>query len=425
MSLRNTALAFVALVISASAAFGQDYGFDQALGAASPKEPWRLDWGGELSTALILSGQGNAVSAAGGAGAAAWLRLSLPEQWQLYLRARDNASLSLCPLDDGPSELVNRWELRDAALRLLIRDAPFSFSIGRKGYTLGTGFALSGTGDGVELEIYGKALSAKAFGFYAGLISPEYSRYAMFLPDDALGTKRYFGGYSAFASLGNHEIGALGLYQGYFGSREEEYYTSWYSGAQGKGTLLGGEYSIEVFSQRGYSPLGGDRGGIRAYAARGSYSRAFDGAFSPRIGLAYSFASGDEDRMSAQGPGGNQAGFDEAFQAFGDPDTGIVLRPYFSNLHMASVGIGATAGRLAIGFNYLYFAKHKKESPINTADATLPYHDLGHELNASLVWSPFLDLGLTLGAGVFFPGGAFASGGGPRYAAIAGLSFTF
>lgn len=425
MSLRRIGLSVIALISCASAASSQDYGFAYALDAPSSKEPWRLDWGGELSTALILSGREDAFSLAGGAGAAAWLRLSLPEQWQLYIRAKDNASVRLDLLDDGSFDAVNRWELSDATLRLLIRDAPFSLSIGRKSYTLGTGLALSGNGDGIELEIYGKSLTAKAFGFYAGMIAPESSRYAMFLPDDALGTKRYFGGYSASTFLREHTIGLLGLYQGYFGSREEEYYTSWYGGAQGKGPLFGGEYLVELVAQRGYSPLGAGRGGIRAYAARGSYSRVFDGATDPRIRLGYSFASGDEDRMSAQGPGGNQAGYDEAFQAFGDPDTGIVLRPYFSNLHVALAGFGATWGRLAFGLNYLYLAKHKKESPINAADATLPYHDLGHELNASLMWSPFLDLSVTFGAGVFLPGRAFASGRAPRYAAIAGLSLAF
>lgn len=425
MSLFRIGFSIIALSLCASAAFSQDYGFEYALDSPSQKEPWLLDWGGELSSALILSGQELAASLAGGAGAMAWLKLSLPEQWQLYLRAKDNASVRLYPLEDGSFSATNRWELSDATLRLLIRNAPFSLSIGRKRYTLGTGLALSGHGDGVELEIYGKSLTAKAFGFYTGLISPESSRYAMFLPDDALGTKRYFGGYSASTYLREHTVGFLGLYQGYFGSREEEYYTSWYGGAQGKGPLLGGEYLVEMISQRGYSPLGADRGDIRAYAGRISYSRAFDGVSGPHIRLGYAFASGDEDRISAQGPGGNQSGFDEAFQAFGDPDTGIVLRPYFSNLHVAQAGFGASRGRLAIGFNYLYFAKHKKESPINTADATLPNHDLGHELNASLTWSPFLDLSLTLGAGVFLPGRAFASGGAPRYAAIAGFSLVF
>ncbi len=425
MSLRRSALALCALCLYAAACFAQELELDDAFPGAGAKEPWLLDWGGELSGAALLDGQGLGAAVAAGAGAKLWLRLSLPEQWQLYLRARDSASAQLVPIGDILSSLSNRWEVSDAYLQLLVRDAPFTFALGRKSYALGTGLALSGPGDGLEVELYGKALSIKAFGYYTGLISPDFSSYAMFLPDDALGTKRYIGAYSASGSLKGHELSLLGLYQGYFGSRPEEYYTSWYSGLQAKGLLLGGDYAVEGYAERGYSPLGAGRGDIRAYAARAVYARSFEGAAMPRLSLGYAFASGDEDRISGQGPAGNQAGFDQAFQSFGNVDTGLVLRPYFSNLHMASAGAGATLGRVRAGLSYYYFAKHKKESPINTADAVLPFHDLGHELDLALSWSPFLDLSFLLGAGIFLPGKAFASGNELRYAASAGISLSF
>ncbi|HAE23538.1 MAG TPA: hypothetical protein DCG47_14655 [Spirochaetaceae bacterium] len=425
MRLRHKACAFIALCLAVTLGFGQEAELEDAFPGAGLKEPWLLDWGGELSAALLFEGQALAPALAAGAGAKLWLRLSLPEQWQLYIRARDNASLQLYPMADILSSLSNRWEISDAFLQLLVRDAPFTLAVGRKNYTLGTGLALSGAGDGLEVELFGKAFSAKAFGYYTGLISPEFSRYAMFLPDDALGTKRYIGSYSVSGSMKGHELSVLGLYQGYFGSRAEEYYTSWYSGLQAKGLLLGGDYLVEGYTERGYSPLGTGRGDIRAYAARAGYARSFLGALSPRLSLGYAFASGDEDRISGQGPAGNQAGFDEAFQSFGNVDTGLVLRLYFSNLHMASASAGATIKKINIGLNYYYFAKHKKESPINTADALLPFHDLGHELDAVLSWSPFLDLSFLLGGGLFLPGKAFSSGNELRYAASIGLSLSY
>jgi hypothetical protein len=42
-----------------------------------------------------------------------------------------------------------------------------------------------------------------------------------------------------------------------------------------------------------------------------------------------------------------------------------------------------------------------------------------------LSWSPFLDLSFLLGAGLFLPGKAFASGNDIRYAASIGLSLSF
>jgi hypothetical protein len=425
MRLSRIAFLFAAFCLAASLGFGQEADLDELFPAAKPKEPWLLDWGGELSSAILAEGQGLSPVIGGGAGAKLWFRLSLPEQWQLYMRARDNASAQLYPFEDFTSSLSNRWEVSDAFLQLLIRDAPFTLSVGRKNYTLGTGLALSGAGDGLELELFGKAFSAKAFGYYAGLISPDFSRYAMFLPDDALGTKRYIGAYSVATFIKGHELGLLGMYQGYFGSRAEEYYTSWYSGLQAKGLVFGGDYLVEGYAERGYSPLGAGRADIRAYAARAAYLRPFEGAAKPQLSLGYAFASGDGDRISGQGPEGNQAGFDTAFQAFGNIDTGLVLRPYFSNLHMAIAGASAMLGKLRFGLTYYYFAKHKKESPINSVDAVLPFHDLGHELDAAISWSPYLDLSFLLGGGFFLPGKAFASGNALRYAASIGFSLSF
>ncbi len=418
-------LAVCLFCLAATLSFGQEAELEDAFPGAGPKEPWLLDWGGELTAAGLTEGQGLSAALAAGAGAKLWFRLSLPEQWQLYIRARDSASAQLLPFSDILSSFVNRWEVSDAFIQLLIRDAPFTLAAGRKSFSLGSGLALSGTGDGLEVELYGKAFSAKAFGYYTGLISPDFSRYAMFLPDDALGTKRYIGAYSASSFIKGQELSLLGLYQGYFGSRPEEYYTSWYSGLQAKGLLLGGDYLVEGYAEHGYSPLGAGRGDIRAYAARAAYLRSFEGSLRPRISLGYAFASGDEDRISGQGPGGNQADFDEAFQSFGNVDTGLVLRPYFSNLHMASAGLGATLAKVKASLGYYYFAKHRAASPINTADAVLPFHDLGHELDLSLSWSPFLDLSFLLGAGLFLPGKAFASGNDIRYAASIGLSLSF
>jgi len=393
------------------------------------KAPWRLDWGATLSPAAVYSGGGTALAPylAAGASGAAWLRLSLPGDWLLYARARDAFILSLLPEAAAP---VNQWELNAAYVQLSLAEAGFSVALGRKPFALGTGLVLSGYGDGLDAQLAAGPVLAKAFGLYTGLVSPAFSPYALGAWDEANGARRYLAGWQLGVAVLGHELSLLGLYQGDFGLEPEEAYTSWYAGFQAKGLILGGDYLVEWHLEDGYAPGGAV---IDAFGGLCRFRVVLPAPTSPTLSFRYALASGDHDRTSGTGAGGNASGTDAAFQAFGRLDMGNALAPAFSNLHVASVEASFNplepsslpVRSASLGLRYLYYAKHAPGGASGAAGATENQFDAGHGLDLSIRWSPFNDLSLSIDAGLFFPGAAYPAGTPLGYAVSGGVSLAF
>ncbi len=390
------------------------------------KAAWLLDWGGTLSPAGIYDRQGDTEALIAGLSGALWVRLSLPGQWQYYVRLKDNALAALLPWPEAGLELTNLWEVNANYLQFANPDAGLTFSAGRKPFLLGSGLLLSGNGDGAEFQLANPLFMLQAFGFYTGLLNADSSPYGMHDWDDANGAQRYFGGYAAGVGILGHELTLIGLYQGDFGLSPDDLYTSWYTGLQAKGMVADGAYLLEWYLQGGFSPSGAVRGEIDAYGGTCRYQKVFPAAAVPSLTLQYSLASGDADRSVAEGSVGNETGQDTAFQAFGQLNTGSVFRPYFSNIHIVQAGAAVNPLRAAsIGLNYFYYAKHESGGVVNGGEAALSAFDLGHGLDLVLRWSPFKDLSVFLNGGVFIPGAAFPQDEALRFTVSGGVSFSF
>jgi hypothetical protein len=298
---------------------------------------------------------------------------------------------------------------------------------------LGSGLALSGNGDGLEFQLANPWFTVKAFGFYTGFLAPGFSNYAMDSWDDENGAWRYVGGYQLGVSVFGHELSVLGLYQGDFGLSEGQQYSSWYAGLQARGMAPGGNYLVEWFLENGFSPFGASSAVIEAFGGTCRYRIAIQAPAAPAITVQYSLASGDPDRVSSQGSAGNASGQDGAFQAFGQLSTGSVFRPYFSNIHIAQLGLSlspfeAASSRIrnsGIGLRYFYYAKYDKAGVVNAGDAALPSFDLGHGIDLVLRWSPWNDVSTFLNAGLFLPGAAFPEGEALRFTVSGGMSLSF
>jgi hypothetical protein len=397
------------------------------------KAPWLFDWGSTVSPAALYESQGGDATLVAGLSGNLWARLSLPAGWQFYGRVRDNALLTALPLTDGAMSLSNIWELNAAYLQLMDSDAGLTLAIGRKPFLLGSGLLLSGSGDGLEFQLANQLFAVKAFGFYTGLLNPDFSSYGMHSWDYANGARRYVGGYSLGTGIAGHEVSLLGMYQGDFGLSPDALYTSWYSGLQARGMLYGGEYLVEWYLQEGYSPSGVTTSGIDAFGGTCRYQRVFQAATKPSVTVQYSLASGDADRSSTEGSLGNTTGLDTAFQSFGQITSGSVFRPYFSNIHIVHLGFsfkplesaGPRVRDSSLGLRYFYYAKYAAAGVVNTGDAALTANDLGHGVDLVLRWSPYNDVSTFLNAGLFLPGAAFPDGEPLRYTISGGMSLSF
>jgi hypothetical protein len=397
------------------------------------KAPWLFDWGSTVSPAALFESAGGVETLVAGLSGNLWVRLSLPAGWQYYARVRDNALLTVLPLTDGAMTLSNIWELNANYLQLVDPEAGLTLAFGRKPFLLGSGLALSGIGDGLDFQLTNPLFSVQAFGFYTGLLDPGFSSYGLNAWDESNGARRYVGGYSIGVGIQGHEVSLLGLYQGDFGLDPDVVYTSWYTGLQAKGMLRGGDYLVEWYLQKGYSPSGTTSSVIEAFGGTCRYQKVFAVATRPSVTVQYSLASGDADRTSTDGATGNASGLDAAFQGFGQVASGSVFRPYFSNIHIAQLGasfrpLEAAGPRIrdsSVGLKYFYYMKYAEAGVVNSGEADLLSHDLGHGIDLVLRWAPYNDVSTFLNAGLFLPGAAFPAGEPLRYTISGGMSLSF
>lgn len=395
------------------------------------KAPWLFDWGVNASVAGLYD-QGDEAAIVAGAGGVAWARLSLPGLWQAYARLRDSALYTIAAADESSLGLSNAWGLEAAYLQLSDPRAGLNLAVGRKSFSIGSGFVLSGPGDGLEFQLASKYFRAKVLGFYTGLIDRSFHDYDRRDWDDENGARRYFGAYELGVGIAGQELSLIGAYQGDFGLETAEAYTSWYTGLRAAGMVLGGDYSVEAYLEDGYSPRGTGVGSIQAFGGYASYRMVFGIPSSPFAAVSYALASGDADRTAAEGSVGNAAGIDGGFQAFGRLGLGTALRPYFSNLHAASVGFGlrpleSAAGPIkgsSVELRYYYYAKYAAAGVIGGGEAELASADVGHGVDLSMRLSPWNDLSIFAVGGAFFPGAAFPAGEPLRFTVSGGLSLS-
>ena len=394
------------------------------------KAAWLVDWGAGLAPYALYQNAAADNSLISAVSGNLWLRLSLPAQWQLYARVKDTLLLSFLPTPAAGEFLTNLWDIDALWFKGSVPEAGFSFAIGRQLYVLGSGLLLAGTGDGVDFNLLTSLVQVKVFGFYTGLVRPDFSGFAMGAWDRANGPQRYGAGYRLAVNLFGQELALAGFYQGDAGLDSSQLYTSWYAGLQAEGLLFSGNYLVEAYLQDGYSP---DSTGIAAFGGTARYQLAFPVTTTPTATLQYSLASGDPDRLSSQGAIGNAADADTAFQTFGQLNSGLAFRPYFSNINILHAGFSFTpfeslAGALrrsSLGLRYFYYFKYAASGVVNYGEATVDSADLGHGIDLTTSWSPFNDVGFFLNAGLFLPGAAFGAGEPLRIMVVSGLTLSF
>ncbi|MCR4317643.1 MAG: alginate export family protein [Planctomycetes bacterium] len=198
----------------------------------------------------------------------------------------------------------------------------------------------------------------------------------------------------------------------------ESFFGDWANWSVLKNLSFNGEIVAQFGESHGtVSGTGPDK--IRAYAFTAETEYFFrDATGTPRMTLAYLFASGDKDRGSVTGTtGGNTSGTrDRAFRGFGYVLTGTVLAPRFSNLHVARAGASFIPissrewfEHFEIGAQFYAFAKVAKKGAVSDPFAFKDESFIGHEFDVYLNWSLLSDLTASFTFGDFSPGPAYSN----------------
>lgn len=218
-------------------------------------------------------------------------------------------------------------------------------------------------------------------------------------------------------------------------SQDYEYNAS-YVGVGARGTLWAGlGYSAEAVYEFGTTANAGttDSSSISGFAALASLDYQFAGAMEPMLMLQYMYGSGDSDRTSVtETAGGNESGTsDSQFLSFGYLQTGYSLFPRVSNIHILRMG-GTIRPfesipelhKLQVGvFGYVY-RKARASSPISDPQSYLDSKDVGEEIDVTLRWRIFSDLGVSINYGCFFPGAAYLDDSARNFFS-AGMTYSF
>jgi len=196
-------------------------------------------------------------------------------------------------------------------------------------------------------------------------------------------------------------------------------YNANYIGLGARGTIWAGlGYSAELVYEIGQSAAAGGTGleSINAFAGLLTLDYSFQGPMEPLLLLQYLYGSGDSDRSSTTDQAaGNQAGTDDTgFLSFGYVQTGYSLFPRVSNIHILRLG-GTIRPlesvewlhRMQVGVFGYWYRKAQSASPISDSRAYLDSADVGKEVDLTLRWRIYSDLGFSVNYGCFFPGDAY------------------
>lgn len=137
------------------------------------------------------------------------------------------------------------------------------------------------------------------------------------------------------------------------------------------------------------------------------------------LSIEYIFATGDPDRVYSPTNTyvGNEAWTkDLSFNGFGYRDTGLVLFPNITNIHIWRLGASTypfdesgseILKNLEIGTNWFLYHKHRSKAAISDTLATVQSGYIGWEMDYFLNWRITSDFAWTARYGVFFPGKAY------------------
>lgn len=224
-------------------------------------------------------------------------------------------------------------------------------------------------------------------------------------------------------------------------------YDSLYLGLGSSGQVTSETYyQAEFIHQSGHSlstsisaagaPVAQSREPIDAWGAMGRliYSPRWGRPNGVRFDFEVLLASGDDDRQHTSNTfGGNRAGTDDnAFNALGYANTGLVLGPNFSNLFSLRLGASAmpwrgqgTFDKLRLGVDGYLLHKLDADAPVNFTTAP-GERFLGGELDFFIDWQILSDLSLDVRYGVFLPSDAMPEGNDDvRHFFYAGLNYAF
>ena len=354
-----------------------------------------------------------------------WAKSYLWSNSFFYIRGKESY-LGIAKHDGVYSSLEsdNVIDLDMAYLSMSTGSGNFNLSAGRKFYSIGSGLVLDGRGDGGEITWNGSFLSIKILGLYTGLMLKDNNPYGLSDRDLSDGSKRVFAGGTADAELLNQKIYLFGLVQKDYGdddSSGKSQYNSQYYGAGVDGIVFENlSYSAEFVYERGtsYIAVSEDESTIAAYAVNSGIYYFIPVIFNPTIILQYAYGSGDKDRQTYTNSLRPQTsdGDDTGFISFGSFSGGYALKPKLSNIHVMRGGFSfvpfsgsdsLSLKKMTLAAKYSYYRKDKKESGINSGEATNAELYIGQGVDVSLRWQMFYDLSLYVNYGLFLPGKAY------------------
>jgi hypothetical protein len=407
---------------------------------ATAQKNFSLSYGGWLTTMYIddksKSDAGSVDLASSLTIAKLWLKASIPGNIVIYARGKDTYLKILNDTEDI-AENDNQLELDAGYLSWTTDNKTLQLSAGRKLYNLGTGIALSDTGDGGEIGLYSRLININAFGMYTGYLDKDTNPYNLSSKDINDGAKRMFAGGTISKSIANQQIYLLGLYQKDQGDNDSDTikttYNSLYYGAGLEGTFLSAQYYAEYIIESGKSYLSGtdQEKDIKASAGNFGLNYYFDATLSPALLFSYSFGSGDKDRTSTIDPSGNTKGDDEGFLYFGKFVGGFALRPKLSNIHIYRAGFSINPvsylnnrqlNRMSLIVKYSYYKKDVADGAISDTTAVVQKAYIGDAIDVSLRWKIFYDFSVFTNYGLFRPGDAYTSDQKNRTFIMAGLN---
>jgi hypothetical protein len=250
----------------------------------------------------------------------------------------------------------------------------------------------------------------------------------------------YFGVEGEYLISGNHRAYAMILVERDF-NRDQFSSVDWtynanYFGLGARGTIVGGlGYSAELVYEFGESTaaVSTQMESISAVAALVTVDYQFQGPMEPTVLLQYMYGSGDPDRQSTTDSlAGNQAGTDDnGFLSFGFVQTGYSLFPRVSNIHILRLG-GTIRPlesvdwlhKLQVGVFGYWYRKAESQCPISDSRAFVNDADVGKEVDLTLRWRIYSDLGFSVNYGCFFPGEAYVETKARNFFS-AGLTYAF
>lgn len=375
-----------------------------------------------------------------------WFSSSLWANASLYVRIKDSYLYVLNEKNMNIDDKNNVFDLDIASLTIPVYKKNIRLVLGRKYYVAGSGLVLNGRGDGAELQIYSKFGDIKSFGMYSGWLAKDDNPYGLSSRDIADGSRRIFA--SATYSkdfLGNNTLYIFGVMQKDKGKEPvniKTKYNSNYVGGGLKGVVgdfltYNAEYVYEQgnsYAQKNTTTGTQAKSSIKAQAVLAMLRYYMHNvAFKPMINVMYGWGTGDKDATSYNTNPGNELKGDNRFMYFGTFLGGFALRPQLGNMHVIRPGFGFSPfdrlhpriKDINLIVYYSYYAKDKKESPINGGEATLAKRFVGQAIDTMLRWPVYCDFSIFANYGLFLPGDAYTSNEPKRHFIMAGVNIVF